>query len=96
MDTLILTFPCKPGAGIQLLEALKTALVDTRAYSGCLSVITYTNSANPDDVVLIEEWDKKESQSKYMQWRADTGMPEQLAPLLAGPLREDWLERQDI
>ncbi len=91
METLILTFPCKPGAGKVLLEAFTTALIDTRAFPGCLSVTTYTSATNPDDIVLIEEWDSRDSQIKYMQWRTDTGMPEQLGPLLAGPLKEEWL-----
>ena len=96
MDTLILTFPCKPGAGKDLLAAFSTALADTRAFKGCLSVATYTSATNPDDIVLIEEWDSKASQITYMQWRADTGMSQQLAPLLAGPLKEEWLVSQDI
>ena len=96
MDTLILTFPCKPGLGKDLLEALKTALVETRAYKGCLTVATYTSVTNPDDIVLIEEWDSKASQVAYMKWRAETGMPEQLGPLLAGPLKEDWLDSHAI
>ena len=96
MDTLILTFPCKPGSGQVLLEAFKTALVDTRAYKGCISVTTYSSATNPDDIVLIEEWDSKNSQVQYMRWRADTGMSEQLQPLLTGPLKEEWLERHDI
>ena len=91
MDTLILTFPCKPGSGQVLLEAFKTALTETRAFKGCISVTTYTSATNPDDIVLIEEWDNKASQANYMQWRTDTGMPEQLGPLLAGPLKEEWL-----
>ena len=95
METLILTFPCKPGLGKDLLGALKSALVETRAFNGCISVVTYTNAANPDDVILIEEWDKKSSQVAYMNWRVETGMPEKLAPLLNGPLKEVWLDAQD-
>ncbi len=91
METLILTFPCKPSAGKVLLEAFATALSDTRAFPGCISVTTYTSATNPDDIILIEEWDTRDSQMKYMQWRTDTGMPEQLGPLLAGPLKEEWL-----
>jgi len=96
MDTLIFTFPCKPGAGAGLLEELKNALIDTRAYIGCLSVATYTSASNPDDIILIEEWDHKSSQVAYMQWRAETGMVELLAPMLAGSLKEEWLLKHDI
>ena len=96
METLILTFPCKPGSGHVLLEAFKTALVDTRAYTGCISVTTYTSATNPDDIILIEEWENKAAQASYMQWRTETGMPEQLGPLLAGPLNEEWLVPHSI
>jgi quinol monooxygenase YgiN len=96
METLILTFPCKPGAGAGLLEELKTALIDTRAFNGCLSVLTYTSASNPDDIILIEDWDERASQVAYMQWRAETGMREHLAPILAGLLKEEWLISHEI
>jgi|GEM_PF-134080 len=91
MDTLILTFPCKPGMGKDLLKTFEVALKDTRAFKGCLTVETYISEENPDDVVLFEEWDHKSSQESYMKWRVETGMQEALAPILAGPLREKWL-----
>jgi quinol monooxygenase YgiN len=94
MDTLILTFPCKPGLGKELLKTFEVALNDTRAIKGCLSVVTYVSADNPDDIVLFEEWDQKSSQESYMKWRVETGMPEALAPILAGPLREQWLVSQ--
>ena len=96
MDTLILTFPCKPGAGAGLLEELKTALIDTRAFKGCISVTTYTSASNPDDIILIEEWDQRSSHTAYSNWRSETGMPELLAPMLAGSLKEEWLLKHDI
>lgn len=96
MDTLILTFPCKPGHGKELLAILKTALVDTRAFKGCISVTTFTDADNPDDVILIEEWDHKSSQVAYMNWRAEIGTQELLGPLLTGPLRQQWLDSHAV
>ena len=96
MDTLILTFPCKPGLGKDLLEIFRSALADTRAFKGCLSLATYTSASNEDDIILVEEWDQRSSHSAYSKWRTETGMPELLAPILAGPLREVWLIKHDI
>ncbi len=58
MQKVILVFKCQPGTGAALLEAFTTALVDTRAFDGCLSVETYVDADNPDTIMLFEDWDQ--------------------------------------
>lgn len=45
--------------GEALLTAFTTALVDTRAYDGCISVETFVDTENPDTIMLIEEWESR-------------------------------------
>lgn len=92
MQKVTLLFKCQPGKGEDLLGALSAALVETRAYDGCVSVDTYVDADNPDTVVLIEEWESRSQNEHYMAWRIESGMVEMLMPILATPLEIRYLE----
>ncbi len=79
-------FPCQEGKGAELVEMMKEALVDTRAWQGCQSVEVYTNADAPDDVVLWETFDQRSDHEAYLAWRVETGLMDLLAPVLrSGP-----------
>jgi quinol monooxygenase YgiN len=92
MQKVILVFKCQPGTGAGLLEAFTTALVDTRAFDGCLSVETYVDADNPDTIMLFEDWESRAQQETYLAWRIENGMIDMLAPILAEPLEMHYLE----
>ena len=96
MQKVTLLFPCQPGMGTALLEALAAALVETRAYDGCVSVETFVDADNPDDVLLVEEWATRAHQERYMAWRVENGMIDLLQPILAGPLEIHFLDARAI
>jgi quinol monooxygenase YgiN len=89
---VILFFHCQPGKGIELLDIFSIALVETRAYDGCISVETFVDADHPDLVMLFEEWDTRTHNDRYMAWRIETGLAEMLQPILAGPLEIHHLE----
>jgi len=72
MEKVTLLFKCQPGMGATLLAAFTTALVDTRAFDGCISVETLVDADNPDQIMLFEEWDSRGQQEKYLAWRVET------------------------
>ena len=72
--TVYLEFKCLEGKGAEFLEVLLPSLSDTRAFDGCLSVETYSNSDAPDTVFLWEKWAERSDQEAYMNWRVETGM----------------------
>jgi heme oxygenase (mycobilin-producing) len=94
METLLLTFNCKKGAGSTMVEVLHVALKDTRAFEGCMLVDMYCEASNPDRVVLYEKWTSREAQQAYMAWRVTSGTMNPLLPLLDGPIEEVWLVEQ--
>jgi quinol monooxygenase YgiN len=86
--TAIAEFPCNPGKGTELLDVLRGALVDTRAFEGCESIETYTDNENPDLVVLWEKWATRANYDAYLAWRMETGLMDVLAPFMdTGSLR---------
>jgi quinol monooxygenase YgiN len=82
--TVIVEFPCAPGKGKEFLSLLFAALVDTRAYAGCLSVETFFDQDNPDLIILWEKWAKRTDQEKYLAWRVESGMLDMIGPFLNG------------
>ena len=94
-QTIHVVFPCQEGKGPELIEILREALADTRAFEGCESVEVYSDDRNPDTVVLWEKFAVKENHQAYLQWRMDTGLPELLAPVLAGNPEVTYLDSHD-
>ena len=82
-NLVIVSFPAKAETLNSLKEALKSALPDTRAFDGCISVDTYIEQST-NTIHLIEDWRTLEHQQKYLEWRVQTGLLDMLDPLLDG------------
>ena len=82
-NLVIVSFPAKEGMIENLKETLKAALPETRSFDGCISVDTYIEDST-NTIHLIEDWETLEHQSKYLNWRIETGLLELLEPLLEG------------
>lgn len=83
--TVLLEIKAKAGTGGALVGVFKDILPDTRAYEGCISVDVLQNSDDPDTLVLVEVWEQKQNHEKYMGWRTETGLVEQLMAAVEGP-----------
>ncbi len=82
-NLVIVSFPAKEGMLDDLKETLKVALPDTRSFEGCISVDTYIEDST-NTVYLIEDWVSLDDQSRYLNWRVETGLLDVLDPLLDG------------
>ncbi len=90
------TFQFKPEAAEMALEGLKQALPETRAFAGCERVDSYYDAAT-HTLLLIELWDKSESQQAYLGWRAETGTLDAMADAMAAaPVFTTYDIREDI
>lgn len=94
--SVIVQFNCNAGTGADFVKLLGESLGDTRAFEGCELVEVYTDAENPDRVVLWEKWAKRENHGAYMQWRAESGMMEMLAPFMPGGPEILHLDNQDV
>ena len=75
-------FSLQDGKQKEFLEFLAGALKDTRAFDGCMKVETFAEE-DAASVILIEEWETKEHQEVYFQWRLDTGLGDALGPYIS-------------
>ena len=82
-NLVIVSFPAKPEMLETLKDAMKKALPETRAYDGCISVDTYIDEST-NTIHLIEDWETLDHQAKYLNWRVETGLLDDLDPLLTG------------
>ena len=84
MKNLVIdSFPAKEGMLENLKQSMKEALPDTRNFDGCISVDTYIEDST-NTIHLIEDWESLEHQSKYLNWRVETGLLAALDPILDG------------
>ena len=72
--------------GSRLLETMRVAWVDTRAFKGNISARPYASANSADEVILFEEWDNATSELQYLKWRREIGLSELLKPIVAGPI----------
>ncbi len=89
-------FKFKPEAADAMLEAMKAALPDTRAYEGCQDVKSYYE-ADTHSLLLVELWDSSEHQQAYIGWRVETGLMDSIGDSLAdAPVFRTFEIRDDI
>ena len=89
-STVVVIFPLREGLEQAFGDALKTSLVDTRAYDGCKEVRVYFDKSDYT-YVLIEEWETSEHHARYHEWRLSTGMEDAIKDILASPMRIEYL-----
>ncbi|WP_405229868.1 MULTISPECIES: putative quinol monooxygenase [Lentisalinibacter] len=95
---VIAEFPAQRDKVPEVEATLKEALVDTRAFDGCIRIDTYFEEAAAT-FVLIEEWQSFEHYDRYLKWRMETGLADLLDMLLEGgaqSFRVRKLEPRDV
>ena len=67
------------------MRFFRSILSETRTYEGCTRVETLQNSADADNVLLVEDWDTHEQYEKYLAWQRERGVSDRLKQALAEP-----------
>ena len=93
---VLLEVQVKPECVEEVKAFLKEALPDTRAYDGCQGIDIYGNLDESSNLVFYERWDSREHYQKYLNWRTETGVFEQLGSKLAGPASIRYYDRIDV
>jgi quinol monooxygenase YgiN len=82
-NMVIAEFTAAPGKTDELVGFLGAALPDTRKFDGCLSLDVQLDRAS-DTIVMIENWQSQEHYDRYLGWRMETGMVDEMGGLLLG------------
>lgn len=94
--TVVVELSAKPDCAEALKSLWREIMADTRAYDGCIDIYVYENQDEPDNFVLIENWDSRAHYDRYLAWRAETGLVEQVTSMCSGDLRFGFYDRSDI
>lgn len=94
---VIAVFPVHPDKIDEFLTLFRAVLPDTRAFEGCELIETYIDQSDPGRVVVWERWPTKGHHRRYVAWRNESGLGEQMAPFLADRITFTYLDaRPDI
>lgn len=66
----------------------------TSTHKGFQSIYCPIDQADPNRVLIIEQWDSKEDYDTYLGWRMDNGFGELMAPILAEEIKFTFLDDQ--
>ena len=93
-QTVHALFPCQAGKGVELLAILRSeqGLTATRVFEGCESIEAYTDTDNPDNIVLWEKFATRADHETYLAWRVETGLLDALASILASDPEFTYLD----
>ncbi|MGD9603268.1 MAG: putative quinol monooxygenase [Gammaproteobacteria bacterium] len=82
---VVLEFKVKPDC-IEKLRIYGTEILPgTRGYDGCVSLVVVQNQDDPTSFMLVEQWDSRAKYEKYLAWRTETGVVDELVALMEGP-----------
>ena len=90
---VLLEVQAKPGSEAALQKLFSEALPETRRYDGCEGIEVIENQDKPGNLLLIELWKTRAHYEKYLAWRTETGLVDNLGGLLAGPPSIRYFDR---
>ena len=91
-EKMILEIPVLSEKRDEFIALVNSVLPDTRAYDGCLRVDVWTPEDDDGILWLYEEWESREHQAAYFNWRIETGLMDAIGPFLNGEPRIAWLK----
>ena len=94
--TVLLELQVKEDKVDTLLQTLKAILPDTRAYDGFVAIEVVQNQEKPTNIIFIEKWQTRAHYEKYLGWRTETGVMEQLGAMLAGAPSIRYFGTQEV
>ena len=59
-------------------------LPETRGYDGCNNLYIVQNQDDPLALAVIEQWETRQKYEKYLTWRTETGVVDELVAMLDG------------
>ena len=73
----------KPENRDDLMDFMKNDLHYTRSSDGCNGLTVHANQDNPNNIVVVVDWDSREQYETYSSWRAERGDLEKVGSWLA-------------
>ncbi|MGE0487474.1 MAG: putative quinol monooxygenase [Gammaproteobacteria bacterium] len=75
----------KAGCHDKLRARFVELLPATRNFEGCIYLYIVKDQDQPDRILIIELWESRAHYEKYLAWRTETGVMDELATMMENP-----------
>lgn len=79
------TWRIKPELAEACVEALRDMFPTTRLKKGFRNIRLLRSEVDPNEFILVQEWDEVQSHQDYMQFRTETGDIDKLMAMTVSP-----------
>lgn len=93
--TVLLAVTAKPECRDDLIAMFAENFKQTRVYDGCIDVYMTLCDDNPNELLLVQQWETRPHYERYLAWRAETGVVDKLAAMADGEASIRFFERLD-
>ena len=81
---VVLEFRTTPDQVDAVKALFRAVLPDTRGYEGCESLTLHQSEEEPTSFLVWEQWVTRPHYEKYLAWRTETGVLDQLIAMCDG------------
>lgn len=93
--TVTLTVTAKPERCDELIAMFTENFKQTRVYDGCIDVYMTRSHDDPNELLLVQQWETRPHYEHYLAWRAETGVVDKLAAMADGDASIRFFDRLD-
>ena len=93
--TVLLSVTAKPECLDELVTMFTENFKQTRVYDGCIDIYMTRSHDDPNELLLVEQWETRPHYERYLAWRAETGVVDKLAAMAAGEPTITYFDRLD-
>ena len=68
----------------KLKSWFKSIITDTRDYDGCTSIYVVQNQDDPQNLVIVEQWETRQHYEAYLAWRTERGDMDAVGSMVEG------------
>ena len=72
------------------IKTLRDMFPVTRQHKGFRNIRLLRSAHDPNELILIQEWDSVQAQQSYMQFRTESGEMEKLMTMAVGPMQLNY------
>lgn len=93
--TVLLSVTAKPECLDELVAMFTENFKQTRVYDGCIDIYMTRSHDDPNELLLVEQWETRPHYERYLAWRGETGVVDKLAAMAAREPTIRYFDRLD-
>ncbi len=91
--TVLLEIRAKKEHVDDVAGGFKDAFPDTRSFDGCIDLYATQNEDDPQNFVIVENWESRAKYEAYFAWRTERGDIDNMKAVLEGDMNIRFFDR---